>query len=58
MEDTLNLLSFRRLKKMRFRRDFTVNGIFYDPVKDKVIDFVGRTGGSWPKTDSSDWTAV
>jgi tRNA nucleotidyltransferase/poly(A) polymerase len=23
------------------RRDFTVNGIFYDPVEDKVIDFVG-----------------
>ena len=23
------------------RRDFTVNGMFYDPVEDKVIDFVG-----------------
>ena len=23
------------------RRDFTVNGIFYDPFEDKVIDFVG-----------------
>ncbi len=24
-----------------FRRDFTVNGIFYDPVADRIIDFVG-----------------
>ena len=23
------------------RRDFTVNGLFYDPVKDKIIDYVG-----------------
>lgn len=23
------------------RRDFTINGMFYDPVKDKIIDFVG-----------------
>ncbi len=23
------------------RRDFTINGMFYDPVADKVIDFVG-----------------
>lgn len=23
------------------RRDFTVNGMFYDPVKDKVLDYVG-----------------
>ncbi|QDS92899.1 tRNA nucleotidyltransferase/poly(A) polymerase [Roseimaritima multifibrata] len=23
------------------RRDFTINGIFYDPLADKVIDFVG-----------------
>ena len=23
------------------RRDFTVNGIFYDPLEDRVIDFVG-----------------
>ncbi|MBX7206855.1 MAG: CCA tRNA nucleotidyltransferase [Verrucomicrobiaceae bacterium] len=23
------------------RRDFTVNGLFYDPLKDEVIDFVG-----------------
>src|SRR5256886_1536036 len=23
------------------RRDFTINGIFYDPVAEKVIDFVG-----------------
>ncbi len=23
------------------RRDFTVNGLFYDPIEDRVIDFVG-----------------
>src|SRR6184192_1661012 len=23
------------------RRDFTINGMFFDPVKDEVIDFVG-----------------
>ncbi len=23
------------------RRDFTVNGLFYDPLKDKIIDYVG-----------------
>jgi len=23
------------------RRDFTINGMFYDPLKDKVIDYVG-----------------
>ena len=26
---------------MRRRRDFTINGMFYDPVADEVIDFVG-----------------
>ena len=25
-----------------FRRDFTVNAIFYDPVNDKLIDFTGK----------------
>jgi poly(A) polymerase len=25
-----------------WRRDFTVNAIFYDPVKDEIIDFTGR----------------
>lgn len=23
------------------RRDFTINGMFYDPIEDKIIDFVG-----------------
>jgi len=34
-------VEFSTPEKDAFRRDFTVNGIFYDPVKDKVIDFVG-----------------
>lgn len=28
-------------KEDALRRDFTVNGLFYDPVKKKVIDYVG-----------------
>lgn len=24
------------------RRDFTINGLFYDPIADQIIDFVGR----------------
>lgn len=27
-------------KEDALRRDFTINGIFYDPIKEKVIDFV------------------
>ena len=34
-------VEFSTPEKDAFRRDFTVNGLFYDPVKDKVIDFVG-----------------
>ena len=25
-----------------FRRDFTVNAIFYDPVEDRIVDYTGR----------------
>jgi len=34
-------VEFSTPEKDAFRRDFTVNGIFYDPLKDEVIDFVG-----------------
>lgn len=34
-------VEFSTPEKDASRRDFTVNGLFYDPVKDKVIDFVG-----------------
>jgi len=27
------------------RRDFTINGMFYDPIADKVIDYVGGRAG-------------
>jgi len=47
------------------RRDFTINGMFYDPIEDKVIDFVGgqkdlharllRTIGSADKRFSEDY---
>jgi tRNA nucleotidyltransferase/poly(A) polymerase len=33
-------IEFSTPEKDAARRDFTVNGIFYDPVEDKVIDFV------------------
>ena len=31
---------FSGKKEDAFRRDFTLNGMFYDPVKDEVIDYV------------------
>ena len=34
-------VEFSTPEKDAVRRDFTVNGIFYDPVEDEVIDFVG-----------------
>lgn len=32
---------FTMPEKDALRRDFTINGLFYDPLKKKVIDFVG-----------------
>jgi poly(A) polymerase len=32
---------FSTAEKDAARRDFTINGMFFDPVKDEVIDFVG-----------------
>src|SRR3989338_7851594 len=32
---------FSSPKEDALRRDFTVNGLFYDPLKKKVIDYVG-----------------
>ncbi|MBI4243389.1 MAG: CCA tRNA nucleotidyltransferase [Planctomycetes bacterium] len=34
-------VSFVSAKEDVSRRDFTVNGLLYDPVKDEVLDFVG-----------------
>ncbi len=34
-------VTFTNAKEDAFRRDFTINGMFYDPVADKVIDYVG-----------------
>ena len=34
-------VEFSTPEKDAVRRDFTVNGMFYDPTKDNVIDFVG-----------------
>jgi poly(A) polymerase len=34
-------VEFSTPEKDAVRRDFTVNGIFYDPIEDKLIDFVG-----------------
>lgn len=32
---------FTSAKEDAVRRDFTINGLFYDPIKKKVIDYVG-----------------
>jgi poly(A) polymerase len=34
-------VTFTTAKEDAFRRDFTINGMFYDPLEDKVIDYVG-----------------
>lgn len=34
-------VTFTSAREDAFRRDFTINGMFYDPLKDKVIDYVG-----------------
>lgn len=34
-------VTFTTAKEDAKRRDFTINGMFYDPIKDKVIDYVG-----------------
>ena len=41
MDGTRARCTFLRRKKTRKRRDFTINGMFFDPVADEVIDFVG-----------------
>jgi len=34
-------ISFSTPKQDALRRDFTINGLFYDPVEDRVVDYVG-----------------
>jgi len=34
-------ITFTSAEEDAHRRDFTINGMFYDPIKDKVIDYVG-----------------
>jgi poly(A) polymerase len=34
-------VSFTNAKTDALRRDFTINGLFYDPIKNKVIDYIG-----------------
>jgi poly(A) polymerase len=34
-------VTYTTAKEDSFRRDFTINGMFYDPIKDKIIDYVG-----------------
>ena len=36
-----SVVEFTGAAKDAGRRDFTINGMFYDPVKEKVIDYVG-----------------
>lgn len=37
-------IEFTDAKEDASRRDFTVNGLFYDPFSEKVLDFVGGVG--------------
>ncbi len=32
---------FTNAKEDAVRRDFTINGMFYDPIKDEILDYVG-----------------
>ncbi len=34
-------VTFTNAKQDALRRDFTINGMFYDPVEDKILDYVG-----------------
>jgi len=34
-------VAFSSAREDALRRDFTINGLFYDPLEDRVIDFVG-----------------
>lgn len=34
-------VSFSTPQKDALRRDFTINGLFYDPIEDHVVDYVG-----------------
>ncbi|MBM4092967.1 MAG: CCA tRNA nucleotidyltransferase [Planctomycetes bacterium] len=34
-------VTFSTAREDALRRDFTINGLFYDPVRDEVIDYVG-----------------
>jgi poly(A) polymerase len=34
-------VEFCSMREDSLRRDFTINGLFYDPIKDKLYDFVG-----------------
>src|SRR3989338_2319180 len=34
-------VEFTNAKEDALRRDFTINALFYDPIKDKIIDYVG-----------------
>lgn len=37
-------VEFSSIEEDAKRRDFTINGLFYDPIDDKVIDYVGGKG--------------
>jgi len=36
-----NAVLFTDAKNDALRRDFTINGMFYDPIKDEILDYVG-----------------
>lgn len=43
-------VEFTSSKEDALRRDFTINGLFYDPIKEKIIDYIGGTNDIEKKT--------
>ena len=41
MAATPTAVEFTDAREDAIRRDFTINGMFYDPLAEKVIDYVG-----------------
>ena len=41
MADDPSSVKFCRPEEDARRRDFTINGMFFDPIEDTLIDYVG-----------------
>ena len=54
MEGVPSEIRFSTPEQDALRRDFTINGMFYDPLNDRVIDYVERPGGPVSQADPGD----